>query len=206
MECAGLPALYGAGLSPRLNTRGQSRETKRRQAAAVQRGFMETGFSLGSNIGGRLRLLCQAKTLLLMDPQVKFVDQSSVYETEPVGVKDEYSQMKFLNAVLVLESPYTAAEWLPKIKRVEEVLKRERTEDRNAPRTIDVDILFSGDQVVDSDLLQVPHPRWAERLFVVKPLADVCPGLVLPGTKSDVQNILEQMPANDDVRLFTEKW
>jgi len=81
-----------------------------------------------------------------------------------------------------------------------------RTEDRNAPRTIDIDILFSGDEVVDSDLLQVPHPRWAERQFVVKPLADVCPDLVLPGTKSDVQNILEQMPANDDVRLFSERW
>jgi 2-amino-4-hydroxy-6-hydroxymethyldihydropteridine diphosphokinase len=167
---------------------------------------METGFSLGSNLGGRLRLLSQAKTLLLMDTQVKFVDQSSVYETEPVGVKDEYQSLKFLNAVLVVESPYAAAEWLPKIKRVEQMLQRERSEDRNAPRTIDVDILFSGDELVDSDLLQVPHPRWEERRFVVEPLAEVCPDLVLPGTKSPVRNILEQMPVNDDVRLFTEKW
>lgn len=167
---------------------------------------METGFSLGSNLGGRLRLLSQAKTLLLLDPQVTFVDQSSVFETEPVGVNDAYKQMKFLNAVLVVESPYTAEEWLPKIKKVEALLKRERTDDRNAPRTIDVDILFVGAEVVDRDLLQVPHPRWAERRFVVEPLAEVRPDLILPGAEGSVKNILEQMPATDDVRLFSERW
>ena len=167
---------------------------------------METGFSLGSNLGGRLRLLSQAKTILLMDPQVTFVDQSSVFETEPVGVQEAYKQMKFLNAVLVVESPYTADEWLSKIKKVERLLKRVRTDDRNAPRTIDVDILFVGDEVVDSDLLQVPHPRWADRRFVVEPLAEVRPDLILPGASGSVQNILEQMPSNDDVRLFSERW
>lgn len=167
---------------------------------------METGFSLGSNVGGRLRLLSQAKTLLLMDSKVHFLDQSPVYETEPVGVKEEYRAMKFLNAVLVVEAPYSPAEWLPKIKRVEETLGRVRAEDRNAPRTIDVDILFCGDQIVDGDLLTVPHARWAERRFVVQPLADVRPDLVLPGTQSPVRKILAQMPASDDVRLFSEKW
>lgn len=167
---------------------------------------METGFSLGSNVGGRLRQLSQAKTLLLMDSKVKFVDESSVYETEPVGVKEAYRQMKFLNAVLVVDAPYTAEEWLPKIKRVEEQLGRERTEDRNAPRTMDVDILFCGDQIVDDDLLQIPHPRWTERRFVVAPLADVCPDLILPGEQRTVASILDSMPADDDVRLFTEKW
>jgi len=157
-------------------------------------------------MGGRLHLLRQAKTLILLEPQVKFIDQSPVYETEPVGVKPEHKAMKFLNAVLIVESPYTAEEWLAKIKKIEQTLHRVRTEDRNAPRTMDVDILFSGDQVVDSDLLQVPHARWAERLFVVQPLADVRPELVLPGTKNPVQKILAEMPDNDDVRLFSVKW
>jgi 2-amino-4-hydroxy-6-hydroxymethyldihydropteridine diphosphokinase len=157
-------------------------------------------------MGGRLRLLSQTKTLILMDPQVKFVDQSPVYETEPVGVKPEYKAMKFLNAVLIVQSPYTAEEWLTRIKKIEQMLRRVRTADRNAPRTIDVDILFSGDQVVDSDLLTVPHPRWADRRFVVQPLADVRPELVLPGTKSPVRKILAEMPDNDDVRLFSESW
>jgi len=167
---------------------------------------METGFSLGSNIGGRLRLLSQAKTLILMEKQVKFVDQSSAYETEPVDVKKEHRALKFLNAVLIVESPYTAEEWLPKIKKIEDTLHRVRTDDRNAPRTMDVDILFAGDEIVDSDLLQVPHPRWAERRFVVEPLAEVRPDLVLPSAKCPVRKILEQMPASDDVRLFSEKW
>lgn len=167
---------------------------------------METGFSLGSNAGRRLRLLSQAKTRLLMDSKVKFVDQSAVYETEPVGVKEEYRTMKFLNAVLVVDAPYSAEEWLLKIKRVEEQLKRERSADRNAPRTIDIDILFAGDQIVDSDWLQVPHPRWAERRFVVQPLSEVRGELILPGSKEPVRKILEQMPQSNDVRLFSERW
>ena len=166
----------------------------------------ETGFCLGSNLGGRLRLLSQAKTLILLDPQVIFIDQSAVYETEPVGVKPEFKAMKFLKAVLIVKSPYTVEEWLPKIKKIETLLQRVRTEDRNAPRTIDIDILFTGDQIVDSDLLQVPHPRWSERRFVVQPLADVRPELVLPGTDFPVRKILAQMPDSDSVRLFSEKW
>ena len=167
---------------------------------------METGFSLGSNLGGRLRLLSQAKTLILMDPRVQFVDQSSVYETEPVDVKEEYRTMKFLNTVLIVESDLDPDEWLSKMKKVEATLQRVRTEDRNAPRPIDVDLLFIGDQIVDSDLLQVPHPRWAERRFVVEPLAEVRPDLVLPGTNDSVRKILEQMPPSDDVRFFSERW
>ena len=168
---------------------------------------METGFCLGSNVGGRLRLLSQAKTILLLDPKVKFIDQSPVYETEPVDVKDEYRSMKFLNAVLIVESPYSAEEWLEKVREVEVSLHRVRTEDRNAPRTIDIDILFCGDRVVDSDLLQVPHARWAERRFVVQPLADVRPDLILPGTKgAPVRKVLARLPDNDDVRFFSDRW
>ena len=167
---------------------------------------METGFSLGSNMGGRLRLLSQAKTLILMDPAVRFVDQSSAYETEPVDVKKEHRALKFINAVLIVESPYTSEEWLTRIKKIEDTLHRVRTDDRNTPRTIDVDILFAGDEIVDNDLLQIPHPRWAERRFVVEPLANVRPELVLPGSKEPVRKILAQMPESDDVRLFTEKW
>lgn len=157
-------------------------------------------------MGGRLHLLRQAKTLILLEPQVKFVDQSPVYETEPVGVKPQYKSMKFLNAALIVESPYTAEEWLPKIKKIEKTLHRVRTEDSNAPRTIDVDIIFSGGTVIDSELLQVPHPRWSARRFVVQPLADVRPEMVLPGTKSPVQDILTALTDHSDVRLFSEKW
>jgi len=167
---------------------------------------METAFCLGSNIENRLQFLRWAKARLLLSEKTRFIDQSSAYETEPVGVKEEYQGLKFLNAVLIVESPLTAEEWLPEIKKIESVLQRVRTEDRNAPRTIDIDILFSGDQVIDSDLLQVPHPRWVGRRFVVEPLAEVRPEMVLPGSECPVQKILEQMPDNKEVRLFSERW
>jgi 2-amino-4-hydroxy-6-hydroxymethyldihydropteridine diphosphokinase len=168
--------------------------------------MIEAGFCLGSNMGARLRQLSQAKTLMLLDPRVMFRDQSAVYETEPVGVEEKYQTLKFLNAVLIVESPYTAEEWLKKIKTIENTLHRVRTTDRNAPRTIDIDILFCGSEIVDSSLLQVPHSRWAERRFVVQPLAEVRPERVLPGTEMPVRKVLEQLPDNQDVRLFTEKW
>ena len=166
---------------------------------------VEVGLSLGSNIGDRLRYIRQSKTLLLMDPSVRFIDQSSVYETEPVDVKEKHQQMKFLNAVLIVESSCTAQEWLTKIKKVEDALQRVRTDDRNAPRTIDVDILFVGEEVVDSENLQIPHPRWSDRSFVVEPLAEVRPNLILPDSGNPVLEIFEQMPASEDVCLYVEK-
>ena len=168
--------------------------------------MMEIGFSLGSNVGDRLQFLRWAKTRLLLSGKAVFLDQSSVYETEPVGVRDEYRTMKFLNAVLVVESSLAPADWLPVIKKIESDFLRVRTDDRNAPRTIDIDILFADDEVVDSDLLQVPHPRWTERRFVVEPLAEVRPDLTLPGSKDPVRKILGQMPASEDVRLLSDRW
>jgi len=168
---------------------------------------MEAGFCFGSNMGKRLQLFRQAKTLLLMDPSVEFIDQSPVYETVPVDVREEYRELQFLNAVLVVESSYTAEEWLPKMKQIERALHRVRTSDRNAPRSIDVDLIFCGKEVVDSDLLQVPHPRWAERRFVVEPLATIRPELILPGTKdTTVREVLAGLSNDDEVQLFSEEW
>ena len=167
---------------------------------------METAFSLGSNTGNRLQFLRWAKTRLLFLSNARFADQSSVYETEPVGVKPEYQAMKFLNAVLIVESELTAEEWLAMIRTVENDLHRVRSEDRNAPRTVDIDILYCGDQVLDSDLLQLPHSRWTERRFVLQPLAEIRPERILPGVEQPVRKILEQVPDHHDVRLFAEKW
>jgi len=167
---------------------------------------METGFSLGSNIGDRLGWLRQAKEQLLSVQDVTLVAQSSAYETEPVDVKDECRGMKFLNAVLIVESPHRAEEWLPRIHEVEYTLQRKRSEDRNAPRTIDIDLLFSGDQILDSDLLRVPHPRWAERRFVLEPLAEVRGDFIMPGTDSSVRDVLAKLPSNDDVQVFAGEW
>jgi 2-amino-4-hydroxy-6-hydroxymethyldihydropteridine diphosphokinase len=167
---------------------------------------MEIGFSLGSNLYNRKRLLMQAKNLLLSAPRTRFVDQSPIYETTPVDVRPEYQEMIYLNSVVVVESELPLESWLSYIGKIEKNLGREKSEDRNAPRPIDVDIIYAGDQVVDSGGLVVPHPRWAERRFVVQPLNDVRPGLVLPEANRSVADILRMLPPDDGMLVFDEHW
>ena len=168
---------------------------------------MEIGFSLGSNLYNRKRLLMQAKNLLLSAPRTQFVVQSPIYETTPVDVKPEYQEMAYLNSVLVVESELPLDSWLSYIGKIESNLGRERNEeDRNAPRTIDIDIIYAGEQIIDSGGLEVPHPRWAERRFVVQPLNDVRPDLVLPEASKKVSEILRSLPPDDGLSVFDERW
>ncbi len=151
---------------------------------------MEIGFSLGSNRGDLVAHMKEAKRRILAYPDTDYVGQSPLYETEPVGVAPEYADLKFMNAVLVVNSRCSPAEWLDRLHALEYEMGRRRTEDRNAPRTIDVDILYAGTECIDSGGLVVPHPRWAQRRFVVQPLADVRPDLVLPGAGKTVREVL----------------
>ncbi len=167
---------------------------------------MEIGFSLGSNLYNRKRLLMQAKNLLLSAPRTNFVDQSPIYETTPVDVKPEYRDMAYLNSVVIVESELPLESWLSYIGKIEANLGRERTEDRNAPRPIDIDMIYANGQIVDSDGLEVPHPRWTERRFVVQPLSDVRPELILPEAHKPVSEILRSLPQADDMSVFDERW
>ncbi|VGO14526.1 2-amino-4-hydroxy-6-hydroxymethyldihydropteridinepyrophosphokinase [Pontiella desulfatans] len=168
---------------------------------------MEIGFSLGSNLYNRKRLLMQAKNLLLSAPRTKFVDQSPIYETTPVDVKPEYQEMAYLNSVVIVESELPLDSWLSYIGKIEVSLGRERDqEDRNAPRPIDVDIIYAGGQIIDSGGLEVPHPRWAERRFVVQPLNDVRPDLILPEASKSVAQILGSLPPDEGLSVFDERW
>jgi 2-amino-4-hydroxy-6-hydroxymethyldihydropteridine diphosphokinase len=167
---------------------------------------MEIGFSLGSNLGNRKRLLMQAKNLLLSAPRTHYVDQSPIYETTPVDVKPEYQSMAYLNSVVIVESDLPMESWLSYIGKIEENLGRERNEDRNAPRTIDIDIIYAGDQIIDGGGLEVPHPRWAERRFVVQPLNDVRPGMILPETNTPVSVILNSLPMDEGLSIYDERW
>jgi 2-amino-4-hydroxy-6-hydroxymethyldihydropteridine diphosphokinase len=167
---------------------------------------MEIGFSLGSNLHNRKRLLMQAKNLMLSAPRTRFVDQSPIYETTPVDVKPEYADMAYLNSVVILESELPLESWLSYIGKIETNLGRTRTEDRNAPRPIDIDIIYAGDQIIDGGGLEVPHPRWAQRRFVVQPLCDVRPDLVLPEAHKPVSAILRSLPPDAGLRVFDERW
>lgn len=167
---------------------------------------MEIAFSLGSNMHNRKRLLMQAKTLLLSAPRTSYVDQSPIYETTPVDVKAEYQDMDYLNSVVILESELPLESWLSYIGKIETNLGRVRSEDRNAPRPIDIDIIYSGDQIIDGGGLEVPHPRWAQRRFVVQPLCDVRPDLILPQTHETVSAVLGALPPDEGIRIFDERW
>lgn len=168
---------------------------------------VEAGFSLGSNLGDRLGFLRAARDRLAAVPGARLVAQSPVYETDPVGVKPEYRDLKYLNAVVVIAAPMDAPAWLGALSAIELDLGRRRGDDRYAPRTIDIDLVYHGDAAVEGGGLVVPHPRWAQRLFVVRPLADVRPALVLPGNGRSVGDTVAALAGSPEkVWLFADAW
>jgi 2-amino-4-hydroxy-6-hydroxymethyldihydropteridine diphosphokinase len=142
-------------------------------------------FGLGSNIGDREEMLRSAIDRL-QAPDLRLVRTSSIYETEPVGFKE---QPWFLNMVAEFESNLFPHELLDRARRVEEALGRQRSI-VNGPRTIDVDLLLCGDTIVNSPDLTVPHPRYLERKFVLEPLLELDSTLIDPVTKQRLMETL----------------
>jgi 2-amino-4-hydroxy-6-hydroxymethyldihydropteridine diphosphokinase len=121
---------------------------------------------------------------------------SSIYETEPVYYKE---QPLYLNAVLSAVTELDPFELLNFVKSIESDLGRQHSF-RNAPRTIDIDILFYGGKVIETPELIIPHPRIAERAFVLAPLAEIAPGLVHPVTHKKVKDLLSVVDGLDGVK------
>lgn len=167
---------------------------------------MECGLSLGSNLGDRLAHLKTARDRLAAVPGVRLLAQAPVYETEPVGVRPEYAHLPYLNTVLIVASDLSPRDLHAACARIEEEAGRVRGEDRFAPRTLDIDVLYAGGGPSADPALVLPHPRWAQRRFVLQPLADVRPGLVLPGAAATVRAVLDALPAGEPVRLFAREW
>jgi 2-amino-4-hydroxy-6-hydroxymethyldihydropteridine diphosphokinase len=132
---------------------------------------------LGANLGPREDTLRQAIRLLDEADGVDVVATSSLRETEPVGVVD---QPRFLNGAAAVDTALAPQELLSVLLGVEQRLGRVRDGTRWGPRTIDLDLLLYGDEVVEEPGLRVPHPRLAERRFVLEPLAELDPELVVP--------------------------
>ena len=128
--------------------------------------------SLGSNIEPRADYLKRAISALSAFPETKLVKASSVSETEPVGVPEEFIALKFLNQVALFETNLDPFEFSRRMHAVEEDLGRVRTV-RNGPRTIDIDLIDFGGQVIDTPELTLPHPRARFRDFVQTPLREL---------------------------------
>jgi 2-amino-4-hydroxy-6-hydroxymethyldihydropteridine diphosphokinase len=152
--------------------------------------------SLGSNIGNREDHL-RAAVERLGPAGVRVLRASPLYETEPV---DYTAQPWFLNQVVEAETELFPLQLLKATQRIERELGRVRSVPKG-PRTVDIDILFYGRAVVHTERLEIPHPRLAERRFVLAPLADLAPDLRHPVTKRTAREMLAAAP-EAQVRLL----
>ena len=133
--------------------------------------------ALGSNMEPRVEFLVRALAALAALPGTRLLRASSVIETEPVDVPPAFAHMKFLNQAAVLETALDAFAFARRMHAIEDALGRVRTV-RNGPRTIDLDLIDFDGMVLDTPELTLPHPRAAERDFVMVPLAEL--GIELP--------------------------
>ena len=153
---------------------------------------------LGANLGDRAETLRQAAGRLAQLGKVGAA--SSLYETAPVGYLD---QPPFLNAAIALETPLSPAALMLALLDIERDLGRVRTF-RNAPRTLDLDLLMMDDFVLDLPGLTLPHPRFAERAFVLAPLAEIAPDAQHPLLGKTVAEMLAACPRPLEVSVWRE--
>lgn len=149
---------------------------------------------LGSNLGDRASYIQGALEKLDAAPGIQLLRTASLYETAPWGKTD---QDWFLNTVAEVASELSPKELLQRLLEIENTLGRTR-EVKWGPRTIDLDLLLYGNEKVDLPHLQVPHPRLAERAFVLIPLGELCPEMILPA--GPVKELAAEVAAGQAIR------
>ncbi len=159
--------------------------------------MMRCGIALGSNLGNRLSHLRKAWHLLAhLHHGAGSQLTSPVYETAPVDCPAGSDD--FLNAVVEWEVPDDSDPCLllDRLHEIEKIMGRPEERSRNSPRTLDLDLLYCGDLVITTPGLVLPHPRLTERRFVLEPLADINPGLILPGQSLPASALLTKLAAS----------
>lgn len=138
--------------------------------------------AIGANLGDAQASVCQAVHALNQLPQTRVTQASSLYRTTPVvsGPAGPDAGPDYINAVVALDTALPALDLLDQLQALEQAAGRERTY-RDAPRTLDLDLLLYGQSRIDSPRLTVPHPRMWQRAFVLVPLAEIAPRQVSPG-------------------------
>jgi len=166
---------------------------------------MRAGVALGSNLGERLANLRNArKDIAALNGVLPPMRASAIYETEPVGC--EKGAAKFLNAAIEFEYAGEAPDLLRELAAIERLLGRAAAHARNVSRSLDLDLLYFGALEIKTAELQLPHSRITKREFVLRPLADIRPDLVLPRQTESVGALLLQLTQTGAVVRAAVEW
>ncbi|MCO7127751.1 2-amino-4-hydroxy-6-hydroxymethyldihydropteridine diphosphokinase [Sporolactobacillus shoreicorticis] len=161
--------------------------------------FRATAYlGLGSNIGDRAGYLKRALEALQAEQKINVVRCSSIYETDPYG---RVEQPDFLNMIVQIETLFPSIALLHKLQKIEAKLERMR-EVHWGPRTIDLDLLVFDQMISYSEELSLPHPEIARRAFVLKPLAEIAPHLIVPRINRSVMEMWQNLNGEEGVRLW----
>lgn len=167
--------------------------------------MMRAGIALGANVGDRAAMLRTARGRIhKLDGVEPPLLASAIYETEPVDC--EPGAGKFLNAVIEIGFAGEATQLLAALRQIETNLGRPSVHPRNVSRTIDLDLLYFGGLRIDTPELQLPHPRLHERAFVLRPLAEIRPDLMLPNHRSSVAELLRQLGETSELVRIESEW
>ena len=166
---------------------------------------MRAGIALGSNLGDRLLSLTTARDHIvsLSDTTTPLLS-SDVYESDPIEC--EASAEKFLNAVIEIGYDGSSRELLSALQEIETKLGRAPDHQPNRSRAIDLDLLYHGSRTFDEPALQLPHPRLHLRGFVLQPLAEIRPNLVLPGQTKTVRQLAAELSPSPAVVRSARQW
>ena len=166
---------------------------------------MRTAVALGSNLGDRLGNLRAARKAIVDLAGVRLpVLSSAIYETDAIDC--EPGAGKFLNAVLEFDYQGDPVDLWKSLMDIESALGRRRPHARNVSRKIDIDLLYAGEIQIDTRELQLPHPRMHSRKFVLQPLADIRPDLILPNQTRTIRELLAKLDESGRVVRLTNDW